>query len=255
MKVANYFGDDRLRHRVVYSKKTYTECIYCGEVSKTREHVPSKVFLSEPYPENLPTLPACFTCNNSYSDDELFLSLLIQILKKDYFGSEYEFPKEVISRIENERNVELMSKIYDVLNKGNLNEFYPQIFRVLTKLAIGHSVWEISEGYYTDDEGITSDSASVSFSFLSDISQEEVDKFLSYFIITHELLPEVGSRAYDERILVLESDGKEPQLILNWVEVQPSEYIYTCYKFGNEIVVKIAINSFLFAEVILKQAP
>ena len=34
-------------------------CIYCGKPANTREHVPSKTMLIEPFPENLPTIPAC----------------------------------------------------------------------------------------------------------------------------------------------------------------------------------------------------
>ena len=33
-------------------------CIYCGKPANTREHVPSKTMLIEPFPENLPTIPA-----------------------------------------------------------------------------------------------------------------------------------------------------------------------------------------------------
>jgi hypothetical protein len=77
MEHAHYYGDYRLQNRVVYSKGHDMKCIYCGESANTREHVPSKVFLSRPYPENLPTVPACFDCNNSFSEDELFLSLFM----------------------------------------------------------------------------------------------------------------------------------------------------------------------------------
>lgn len=252
MEVAKYFGDYRLRHRVVYSRNSYSECIYCGERADTREHIPSKVFLSQPFPANLSTVPACSTCNNSYSNDELFLSLLIQILKQKHYGSAYSFSQEVNCRME--KNVKLVRDINNVIDTDNLINFHTRILRVLTKLAIGHSVYEVSEGYFTDDEGITADSAIVRYCFLNNMSQEEIQQFRGYFIITDEAVPELGSRAY-ERILVLESDYGEKQFLLDWVEVQESEYAYTCYKFGREdkIVVKMVINNFLFAEVILRE--
>ncbi|WP_158583002.1 hypothetical protein [Lysinibacillus yapensis] len=242
-----------MRNRVVYSKNAYTECIYCGEESGTRDHVPSKVFLNKPFPENLPTLPACIKCNNSYSNDELVVSLLVQLLKQKHYGSEYSFSEEIMSRIENERNVDIVNNIRDSISSGQVSKFHNQILNVLAKLAIGHLVWEISEGYYVDEES-TSCSVSLSYSFLNDMHKQEINEFSSYFIITNETLPELGSRAYDERILVFESDGVEPQLLLDWVEVQPLEYKYTCYKFVNEIVVKMVINNLLFAEVTLKNA-
>jgi len=48
---------------------------------ETRDHVPSRVFLDEPYPENLPLLPSCLSCNNSFSLDEEYLACLIEAAK------------------------------------------------------------------------------------------------------------------------------------------------------------------------------
>lgn len=45
-------------------------CVYSGGGTETRDHVPSKVLLEKPYPENLPIVPACDTCNQSFSSDE-----------------------------------------------------------------------------------------------------------------------------------------------------------------------------------------
>ena len=38
-------------------------CVYCAGVNDTRDHVPSRVFLDSPLPENLPVVPACRACN------------------------------------------------------------------------------------------------------------------------------------------------------------------------------------------------
>jgi len=40
-------------------------CVHCGGADESRDHVPSKVFLDEPFPENLPVSPSCLKCNNS----------------------------------------------------------------------------------------------------------------------------------------------------------------------------------------------
>src|SRR5438132_1330963 len=53
-------------------------CIYCGTGHPTRDHAPSKVFLDEPYPENLPIVLACKSCNGSFSLDEEYLLALIE---------------------------------------------------------------------------------------------------------------------------------------------------------------------------------
>lgn len=92
------------------------------------------------------------------------------------------------------------------------------------------------------------------------MSEEEVEEFSLPFIINRESLPEIGSRAY-ERIRVLEviyaaaNDPEQiikvPIVLLEWVEVQESKYSYTSFRFENEIVVKMIVNDFLYAEVII----
>ena len=73
----NFLGDDTIRPHVTFSRKGLHYCIYCGNPSDTREHAPSKVFLRKPYPEDdLPVLPACKKCNNSFSDDELYTEVI-----------------------------------------------------------------------------------------------------------------------------------------------------------------------------------
>lgn len=53
-------------------------CIYCGGAVETRDHVPSRVLLDRPLPENLPVLPSCRKCNNGFSKDEEYLACLLE---------------------------------------------------------------------------------------------------------------------------------------------------------------------------------
>src|SRR5437588_10375610 len=53
-------------------------CAYCGKAIQTRDHAPSKVLLDEPFPENLPVVPACLPCNNKASFDEEYLACLVE---------------------------------------------------------------------------------------------------------------------------------------------------------------------------------
>jgi hypothetical protein len=43
-------------------ERLVASCVYCGNVTETRDHVPSRILLDEPYPENLPVVPSgpCF---------------------------------------------------------------------------------------------------------------------------------------------------------------------------------------------------
>lgn len=51
----------------------FKSCLYCGSNATTVDHVPPKALLEKPYPPNLYTVPACQTCNNSFSKDEEYI--------------------------------------------------------------------------------------------------------------------------------------------------------------------------------------
>lgn len=52
-------------------------CVYCGDRAQTRDHVPPKALLHEPWPANLRTVPACFPCNTSWSLDEQYVAIAL----------------------------------------------------------------------------------------------------------------------------------------------------------------------------------
>lgn len=251
VKHVEYLGDERLRHKVVYKEGQYSDCIYCGKQAKTREHIPSKVFLEKPFPDNLGIVPACVECNKSFSKDELFLSLLIEILKSKHYGHSYVFTEDTAGRMV--YNKTLVKEIETTIEKNRLTQFEDRISKIIFKLAIGHSVFELSEGYCLNN-------GSLRYSFANMMSHEEIEEFKLPFNIGDSLLPEIGSRVYD-RIMVIELDlaavhSSEQKLktqlvLLDWIDVQDNKYIYTCYRFGEEIVVKLIISDFLYAEVII----
>ncbi len=49
-------------------------CAYCGAVADSRDHIPSRVLLDEPYPENIPVAESCTKCNGGFSSDEEYLA-------------------------------------------------------------------------------------------------------------------------------------------------------------------------------------
>lgn len=52
-------------------------CTYCGGPPDTRDHVPSRVLLDEPYPANLPAVGCCDACNSGASSDEEYVACII----------------------------------------------------------------------------------------------------------------------------------------------------------------------------------
>jgi hypothetical protein len=56
------------------------KCIYCGtDKDITVDHVPPKLLLEQPYPENLITVPTCFPCNQSFQKDDEYLRIMLCI--------------------------------------------------------------------------------------------------------------------------------------------------------------------------------
>lgn len=90
-----------------WDKSKNNGCIYCGNPAETREHVPSKAFLIEPFPENLSTIPACFECNNGYSGDEKYLACFLGILKSNLY-EDFSRKEQTNHRLEKDRKLQML---------------------------------------------------------------------------------------------------------------------------------------------------
>ena len=66
------------RHLAIDERLKSDGCVYCYREADTRDHVPSKILLDEPYPSQLPTVDACEKCNTGFSLDEEYLSCFIE---------------------------------------------------------------------------------------------------------------------------------------------------------------------------------
>lgn len=64
----------------IFSDERYNlVCTYCGEgLPETRDHVPSKILLDEPFPTNLPVVTCCEKCNYKFSLDEEYFASIIE---------------------------------------------------------------------------------------------------------------------------------------------------------------------------------
>ncbi len=55
-------------------------CVYCiRETANTVDHIPPKLLLSKPYPENLLTVPACRDCNLSFQKDDEYTRFMASV--------------------------------------------------------------------------------------------------------------------------------------------------------------------------------
>ncbi|MBV7337585.1 hypothetical protein KFU94_57025 [Chloroflexi bacterium TSY] len=162
--------------------RQYSWCAYCGGDTKTREHVPSKVLLDKPYPKNLPIVSACESCNAGFSMDEEYIACWIEVARTQKYGSncgtshdrlqlslfdqvpdpKSEKPATLALQQTTKNNPRMRQKIARILdrrpaiksriidNSGQLKNVEAQRMRnVLTKLAKGHSLFELNEPRFT----------------------------------------------------------------------------------------------------------
>lgn len=228
MRQIRNYGDERQLGR----------CVYCatGDTA-TRDHVPSKVLLDEPFPENLPVVPACETCNASFSSDEEYLACLIDVVLAGEVDSK-KVPRPKVARLLVERPT-LASRLFEAKTvKDSETQFLVEWNRVRTaimKLARGHAAYELNEPQFREPTyyGVVP---------LTQLDQEQRTAFES---VGGNLAvwPEVGSRAMTR---LIEGQDLEPG---GWIVVQPGRYRYIA-RVADEIIVRMVLSEYLACEVV-----
>jgi len=213
-------------------------CSYCGEKPDTRDHVPSKILLDEPFPENLPVVPCCNKCNQGFSLDEEYIACLIECVicgTTEINGLRREKIKLTL-----QRNDSLRQKISNSMTcKNGQVSFDVEVERlknVIFKLAKGHAKYENSEPMLDEPKYF-------GFKPLSTMNQGEIDRFLADMELIKS--PEVGSRAMQS--LYIDNNNNE---LSHWTEVQQNNYSYCVTNTLDRLSVKMIIGDYLAAEVI-----
>lgn len=206
-------------------------CAFCGGKTETRDHCPSRVFLDEPYPENLPIVPACGACNNGFSLDEEYVACLISCTIAGSTDPAL-LRREKTSRILRGKSA-LRSRLEASWNMvGAGIEFQPESERVtsvITKLAQGHALHELGESCH---EPLTE----LVIRPLLHFSSDERSWFEHPEAAT--VWPEIGSRAMQRLAL---GGGVSP-----WIEVQEERYRFHAQA-GRGIELRIVLHEYLAA--------
>lgn len=253
-----FWGPEYLKPFVEYSRQGTYRCIYCGSVADTREHVPSKTFLKKPLPTDLPVLPACKKCNNGFSSDELYTKTYIKCLKAVLIDNNLGYLNIDCSDRKEIREAKLSIK--EVLDQKEL-VYDARVGRVLRKLAIGHAVYELSEGYPSLTWGWTP--FYTKYIMRSTVSEAEWNDLEYAEAMNDKILPEMGSRVFRNLFAIqlpLESFEGNSNLsfnlfLLDWTDIQDGEYRYVAYLDNtNQLVVKMIIMDFLYGEVVFRRS-
>ncbi len=212
-------------------------CFYCGGIASTMDHIPSKILLDKPFPDNLHAVPCCLACNNSFSLDEEYVGCLFECIICNTCNVE-ELNRPNIQKIL-KRKPALLSRIKSELNFENnaigINPDINRVKAVLTKCAKGHIHYEYTE-FLCDDEPSV-----FKLRLLSNMTEEERSIFFETNKI--EIFPEIGSRASQNYFVI--SNG----LISScWFDVQKENYSFMIS--NNPYSVKMLIQNQIAIEFI-----
>jgi hypothetical protein len=214
-------------------------CVYCGGDPSTRDHVPSRVLLDEPFPIDLPVVPACQSCNNSFSLDEQYLACLIECA---ITGSAVPdlLRREKVRRILL-KNPALASRIAAGRHEDQSGQALwtfelDRVQNVVLKLARGHAAYEYSEQRLEEPRRL-------SFSPFCAMSPEQLRSFEASRLEC--LWPELGNRAFF-RAVELDTEGV---FDAGWRVVQEGRYRYSTSHSG-QAAVRLVLSEYLACEVV-----
>lgn len=226
-----------MRHVKVFSDSRLDGmCSYCGDFPGTGDHVPSKILLDEPFPENLPKVPCCEKCNQSFSLDEEYIACLIECAIHGTTDTN-KLKRQKIRRILTDKESLRQRLERSIYTDGNSIVFSiekDRLRNVILKLARGHAKFENSQPQFEEPAyyEVRPIATMTSKQFQVFLKLGEVDKF-----------PEVGSRAMHSLII------DNQTVHTHWTVVQEPNYRYNVTLSLGRLTVKIIIWDYLAAEI------
>jgi hypothetical protein len=240
MEQLTNFADDRL----------VTNCIYCGAIDDSRDHVPSRVFLDAPFPSNLPVVQACRACNNGLSQDEEYVACLLECVVAGSTNPA-DMRRPVAAAILR-RSPALRARIEAAKTTTNEQVQFSveedRVKRVLLKLARGHAAFELARVCRDEPRWLW-------WQPLELLSDEARAPFEEAHVIG--MFGEVGSRSLQRAMVVQPvieaSDGTKTLLgagllINDWIEIQENRYRYLAVDDAEGVVIRIVIGGYLACE-------
>lgn len=222
-------------------------CLYCGHGfsaahHRSVDHVPSKSLLQQPYPENLPTVPACMDCNSDFSGDEQYVQVFIGCVFSGSADPAAQPDPKVRAALL--RSTALRTRIESAMrepsSEGGPVRWEPEhepLATVLAKNARGHLWHEHADRRPREP--------TVAYSALESLTCEQRELFENPPEVG-VALPEVGSRALQRRFSGDWFDG--------WTFVQDDRYRYAVdYLGGDSVRVRVVIAEYLAVTVVWRE--
>ena len=191
-------------------------CAYCGADADSRDHVPSRVLLDEPLPENLPVVESCAKCNRDFSIDEEYVACLIECVIQGTSSPNDKFREKVAKTLSARPSIAARIDDAKTIDKENNLIWLPESERVRTvilKLARGHMSYELGLQHIEEPQ-------LVDMRPIPNMTEDEQYSFNSLDKTEGILYPELGSRAFINLL-----SGK-PTAYGGWHVVQDGRYRY-----------------------------
>ncbi len=235
---------DQIREFVDQRQKA--SCIQCGawigDVDTNRDHVPSKVLLRQPYPENLPVVDTCVDCNKGFSADEEYLHLFLHCVLRGSTDPEQHSDPKIARALQRHKKlrarIERSKTEYRTIFGETRCVWEPErerVERIVMKNARGHVFYECGEPMLSEPQHVRA----VPLAAMPSAAREgfENDGMAGELA----LWPEVGSRMMT-RVLTGQDmrDG--------WILVQDGVYRFRLQQ-GSGIVVRSVLFEYLATEV------
>lgn len=219
-------------------RRMLSYCIHCFGDPNTKDHNPSRVFLDEPYPDDLPVVGVCGPCNSSFSVAEPYLACLIDAARTGSASPNEGWREK--TKVVLAHNKKLRRVLAEAKREvdGNLywDVDHSRAQLVINKLAKGHAAFELH-----DAPDCTPSLLNV---FPLHTLNEEQRK---HFETPPDFpgYPEVGSRALHR--MFEDFPSQDPS---GWIIIQHRRYRYVAAGSGNVAIVRMVFSEYLAAEVI-----
>lgn len=226
-----YYGDWRLNNC----------CAYCGNYAETEDHVPSRCFLDKPHPQNMPVVPCCKQCNRDFSEDEEYVSCMIDCMKvQTAIPNKIQREKTRKSLLHSQKLQERIAAQIRVFDGQTIFDYEKERFEnIIHKLAFGHLAYE--------NDSLTWDSTySYTMWLLANMPDSQKRSFLEPY--TGTLLPEVGSHSLNlNHVMLIGNSDTMFSACSCWNTVQKNRYSYCVSPDSSRV--KFIIADYLAVEV------
>jgi hypothetical protein len=213
-------------------------CCHCGDMYLTHglafDHIPSRILLDDPLPENMHKAYACRKCNNELSSHEEYLACLIEcVLAGSTDVNQIKRPKVKKTLLRRPKLQAMIERSKESTPSGIVfKPEWPRVEQVAVKLARGHASYELNEP--KPETPIRT--VIKPLLLFSKSERQEFETPLS-----SSVWPEVGSRKMQ---LVVEGEGPYD----DWTIVQPGRYRYMT-SIVEGITIRCVLSEYLAIEV------